>query len=69
LVGVADSKALAAALAVDVVLSTTVHGEVGRFMDEGSSLGVCAGSWGIPEGTAEVDDTGAIRRSSEWLEN
>ena len=64
-VRVADSEALAAALAVDVVLGTAVDGEVRRLVHKGSSLGISAGGWCTPEGTAEVDDTGAIRRVSE----
>ena len=55
LIWVADRQVLGTGLPVDVVVGTTVDGEVGGLVDQSSGLGVGAGVWGAPEGTAEVD--------------
>ena len=52
---VGTSQILGRARTVDVVLGTTVDGEMGGLVDERSSIGVVTGGWGGPEGTAEVD--------------
>ena len=59
LAGVALGQALGAGLAVDVVLSASVVGEVCALVDKSSTLGVGTGGGSIPEGTAEVDMTEA----------
>ena len=59
-VRVADGEALGSTLAVDVILSSTVDGEVRRLVDESSSLGVGSGGRGVPVGTAEVDHSSAV---------
>jgi len=61
-VRVADSKALGSALAIDIVLSSAVDGEVRRLVDESSCLGVGSGSGSVPVVTAKVDHTGAVER-------
>ena len=55
LIWVADSQVLGTGLTVNVVVGTTVDGEVGRLVDQCSGLGVGTGVWGAPEGTAEVN--------------
>lgn len=48
-------QVLRGGLAVNVVLSATVDGEVRSLVDERSGPGVSTGVGGTPEGTAEVD--------------
>ena len=55
LIRVADSQVLGTSLTVNVVVGTTVDGEVRRFVDQCSGLGVGTGVWGTPEGTAKVN--------------
>ena len=54
---VSQSQTFCITLTVDagVVIGATVDNEVGRLVDECSSLGVGTGGWGPPEATAEVD--------------
>ena len=52
---VANSQALGSGLAVNVVVGTTVDGEVGRLVDQSSGPGISTGVGGAPEGTAKVD--------------
>ena len=54
---VVDGKLLGAVLTVSVVEGFTVDYEVGRLMDESSSSGIDTSVEGIPEGTAEVDNS------------
>ena len=42
-------------LAVNIVISVTVDGEMGRLVDKCSSLGIGTGDGSPPEGTAEID--------------
>ena len=54
-------QVLGIGLTVNVVFSATVDGEVGRFVDKCSGLGVGTGVGGAPEGTAEVDRPEFVR--------
>jgi hypothetical protein len=61
---VALGKALAAGLTVGVILSASVLGEVRRFVDQGSALGIGASGGCLPESAAEVDMSEA--RGESW---
>ena len=52
---IADGQLLSISLTVNVVLGTTVDGEVGTLVDKRSALGIGTGSGSVPVGTAEVD--------------
>lgn len=55
LIRAADSRILSTGLTVDVVVGSTIDGEVGRLVDQRSSLGIGAGVGGAPESAAEVN--------------
>ena len=59
-VWVVEGQVLASILTVSVVPSSTVLSEVGSFMDKRPCLGIGTGGRGVPEGTAEVDDSEII---------
>ena len=52
---IAEGQILGFTLAVNVVMSSAVDGEVGRLVDKRSGLGIGTDGGGLPEGTAEVD--------------
>ena len=52
---VTGSQALAGRLTISVIVSAAVGGEVGRFVDKRSGLGIGTGVWGVPESAAQVN--------------
>ena len=57
---IAVGQTLTASLTVNVILSTTVDGEVGSLVDKGPGLGIGTGGGSVPESTAEVDGSEII---------
>lgn len=54
-IGVVDGLRRVPVVAITQIFGTAVVGKAGGFVDKGSGLGIGAGVWRVPEGTAQVD--------------
>lgn len=57
---IALCEGFAGRLTIHVVISTGILCEMARFMDEGSTFGVCSSGGCAPEGAAEIYDSESI---------